>query len=102
MPERSLIFPVQDYRDRVAALQLEMAKDGIDALLLTTPPDVFYVTGFLTRFWESPTRPWFLVLPAQGKPVAVIPAIGARTTFGTISIVSIRTVLFYRAGLPSL
>jgi len=77
MPERSLIFPVQDYRDRVAALQLEMAKDGIDALLLTTPPDVFYVTGFLTRFWESPARPWFLIIPAQGEPIAVIPAIGA-------------------------
>lgn len=77
MPETSLIFPADEYRRRIAALQAEMAKHGQDALLLTTPPDVFYVTGFLTRFWESPARPWFIVIPAKGGPVAVIPAIGA-------------------------
>jgi Xaa-Pro aminopeptidase len=49
----------------------------MDALLLTSEPDVRYFTGFLTRFWESPTRPWFLVVPASGNPIAVIPAIGA-------------------------
>ena len=35
-----------------------------------------YFTGFMTPFWQSPTRPWFLVLPRSGKPVAVIPTIG--------------------------
>lgn len=54
-----------------------MAAQGLDALLLTSPADVFYTTGFLTRFWESPARPWFLIVPATGDPVAVIPAIGA-------------------------
>ncbi|XHY13199.1 putative dipeptidase PepE [Nereida sp. NH-UV-3] len=53
-----------------------MAKRGLAALLLTTEPDVTYFTGYLTRFWESPTRPWFLIVPAHGKPVAVIPSIG--------------------------
>ncbi len=77
MVERSLIFPAQEYRDRVARLQAEMARVGQDALLLTTPADVFYVSGFLTRFWESPARAWFMVVPVAGNPVAVIPAIGA-------------------------
>lgn len=54
-----------------------MADHGLAALLLTTEPEVRYFSGFLTRFWESPTRPWFLILPATGKPVAVIPSIGA-------------------------
>lgn len=54
-----------------------MGDEGIAALLLTSEPDVRYFSGFLTRFWESPTRPWFLILPAAGQPVAVIPAIGA-------------------------
>jgi Xaa-Pro aminopeptidase len=49
----------------------------MDALLLTTAADIFYVTGFLPRFWESPARPWFVVVPAKGDPVAVIPSIGA-------------------------
>jgi len=54
-----------------------MAHAGLDALLLTTEPEVRYFSGYLTQFWQSPTRPWFLVLPARGKPIAVIPAIGA-------------------------
>ncbi len=53
-----------------------MAEAGIAALLLTTEPDIRYFTGFLTRFWESPTRPWFLIIPSSGKPIAVIPSIG--------------------------
>ncbi len=77
MPEPSLIFPAQEYRDRTAVLQQEMAQSGMDALFLTTPADIFYATGFLTRFWESPARPWFVVIPRMGDLVAVIPAIGA-------------------------
>ena len=71
------IFPVSEYRDRLARAQRGMARAGLDALLLTTEPEVRYFSGFLTRFWESPTRPWFLLLPRQGDPVAVIPTIGA-------------------------
>ncbi len=77
MAERSLIFPASEYRRRVAALQARMAQAGQGALVLTSPADVFYVTGFLTRFWESPARPWFVIVPGAGDPVAVIPGIGA-------------------------
>ncbi|HUS54392.1 MAG TPA: Xaa-Pro peptidase family protein, partial [Thermohalobaculum sp.] len=44
----------------------------------------------LTQFWQSPTRPWFLVVPARGKPVAVIPGIGAEC-MGRTWIEDIRT-----------
>lgn len=90
MPETSLIFPAAEYRARIAALQREMARHDFDALLLTTPADVFYTTGFLTRFWESPARPWFVVVPARGDPVAVIPSIGTEL-MGRCWISDIRT-----------
>jgi Xaa-Pro aminopeptidase len=77
MGERSLIFTASEYGERVARLHEQMADAELDAILLTTPADVFYTTGFLTRFWESPARPWFVVVPAAKEPVAVIPAIGA-------------------------
>ncbi|WP_224816246.1 Xaa-Pro peptidase family protein [Hasllibacter sp. MH4015] len=77
MADRSLIFPAEEYRRRVDALQRRMARAGHAALLLTSAADIFYTTGFLTRFWESPARPWFVVVPAQGAPIAVIPGIGA-------------------------
>lgn len=70
-------FPLMEYQDRCRRAQTAMAERGLAALLLTSEPDVRYVSGFLTRFWESPTRPWFVILPASGKPVAIIPAIGA-------------------------
>lgn len=70
-------FEVAEYRARVRRGQTEMAQAGLGALLLTTEPQIRYFTGFLTRFWESPSRPWFLILPASGDPVAVIPSIGA-------------------------
>lgn len=54
-----------------------MRDAGIAALLLTTEPEVRYFTGFITRFWESPTRPWFVIVPVDGDPIAVIPTIGA-------------------------
>ncbi|WP_417472767.1 M24 family metallopeptidase [Leisingera sp.] len=77
MTERSLIFPAAEYRSRLRRLQAQMAQEDLDALLLSSAADVFYTTGFLTRFWESPARPWFVVIPREGDPVAVIPAIGA-------------------------
>ncbi len=69
-------FSVDEYQQRLARTQRAMAAQGIDALLLTTEADIRYYSGFLTQFWQSPARPWFLVLPAAGKPVAVIPGIG--------------------------
>lgn len=70
-------FEHSEYRSRVSAAQTRMAKDGFDALLFTTEAELRYFTGFRTLFWQSPTRPWYLVIPSSGDPVAVIPSIGA-------------------------
>ncbi|WP_127112567.1 M24 family metallopeptidase [Shimia sediminis] len=70
-------FARSEFEARCARAQGLMAEAGLAALMLTTEPEVRYFTGYLTRFWESPTRPWFLVVPASGKPIAVIPSIGA-------------------------
>lgn len=70
-------FETSEFQARVARAQAAMAKAGIDALFLTTEPQIRYFTGYLTRFWESPARPWYVIVPAAGDPVAVIPSIGA-------------------------
>ncbi|MEX0338975.1 MAG: M24 family metallopeptidase [Arenibacterium sp.] len=69
-------FETSEFRARLARAQNRMAKRDYGALFLTQEADIRYFTGFLTRFWESPTRPWFLVVPAAGDPIAVIPSIG--------------------------
>ncbi len=74
-PERG--FPEAEFAARTARAQAEMAAAGLAGLLLTTEPDVRYFSGYHTLFWQSPTRPWFIFVPSTGKPIAIIPEIGA-------------------------
>ena len=69
-------FTDAEYHNRLARAQKLMADMHLDGLLLTIEAEIRYFTGFLTRFWESPARPWFLIVPQSGMPVAVIPSIG--------------------------
>lgn len=69
-------FPVQEFFSRMEKAQAMMHEKKLDAILLSTQANIFYFTGFLSQFWKSPTRPWFVILPAEGKPIAVIPSIG--------------------------
>jgi Xaa-Pro aminopeptidase len=70
-------FSPAEFERRTQRAQAIMDRHGFDALLLTTPQNVRYFTGFDSQFWESPTRPWFVVVPRSGAPIAVIPEIGA-------------------------
>ena len=83
-------FQASEFADRTLKLQTAMAAEGLDAVLLTTEADLRYITGFLTRFWESPSRAWYVIVPASGKPIAVIPSIGA-ALMGTTWLEDIRT-----------
>ena len=73
MPLRG--FTTSEFQIRISRAQELMVPNGFDALLFTTPHNIRWATGFDTQFWESPTRPWFLVIPAKGAPIAVIPEI---------------------------
>ncbi|MCR9056482.1 MAG: Xaa-Pro peptidase family protein [Rhodobacteraceae bacterium] len=70
-------FLEAEFAARTEQAQTGMAAAGLGGLLLMTEAEVRYFTGFHTLFWQSPTRPWFVFVPPVGKPVAVIPEIGA-------------------------
>lgn len=70
-------FSEAEFAARTEAAQKLMAQQGLSGLLLMTEPELRYFSGFHTLFWQSPTRPWFMFIPAHGKPIAVIPEIGA-------------------------
>lgn len=69
-------FPKKEYLDRVLKLQKKMQAKDIDVILITSPHNFRYFTGLDSYFWESPTRPWFLLIPQSNDPIAVIPSIG--------------------------
>lgn len=70
-------FADSEFELRTRKAQALMAKQGLAGILLMSEPDVRYFSGFQTLFWQSPTRPWFLFVPPEGKPIAIIPEIGA-------------------------
>ena len=78
-------FTDLEFAGRVAKIQAAMALHDVGALLLTGEAEIRYVTGFMTQFWQSPTRPWFVVVPAESKPIAIIPSIGASLMRNCIS-----------------
>lgn len=89
-------FPDSEFEHRVSRAQGIMASHGFDALVVTTPPNFRYFSGFASQFWESPTRPWFIVVPAEGDPVGVVPSIGAEELAKTW----IKTVHSWPAPVP--
>ena len=69
-------FSNLEFEERLSKAQKIMHKQQLDAIFVTTPQNIRYFTGFDSQFWESPTRPWFVIVPNEGKPIAVIPEIG--------------------------
>ena len=74
VPKRG--FAQIEYENRLAKIQKLMRDEHMDAILLTTQVDIEYYTGFKTQFFESPTRPWYVLIPLAQKPKAIIPVIG--------------------------
>jgi len=75
VPKRG--FALAEYEDRHRRASELMQAGGFDALLVTSEQHVRYFTGFDSQFWNSPTRPWFVIVPRDKPLIAVIPEIGA-------------------------
>jgi Xaa-Pro aminopeptidase len=69
-------FPRAEFEHRAERARALMTAHELDGLLVTSEQHVRYFTGFDSQFWASPTRPWFVVVPRVGDPIAVIPEIG--------------------------
>ena len=70
-------FADEEFENRTLRAQEIMHRYELDGILLTTPQNIRYFTGYDSQFWESPTRPWFVIVPSSGKPIAIVPEIGA-------------------------
>ena len=74
LPERG--FAKEEFEQRLIRAQKIMKSYKLDGLLITSPQNIRYFTGYDSQFWESPTRPWFVVVPSSGKPIGIVPEIG--------------------------
>lgn len=66
-------FSTDEFETRLTAIQAALKDRGLDALIVTTPENVYYLTGY-----DATVRSegWFqaLVVPADGTPTFVVPA----------------------------
>src|SRR5438477_5183994 len=70
-------FRRAEFEQRVERARVLMTEQKLDGLMLTSEANLEYLSGFTTQFaWNSPTRPWYFLLPRIGDAVAVIPEIG--------------------------
>ena len=65
-------FPQEEYVERIAKLQNEMKKEGVDVLLLSTPENIYYTTGYRSWYLSSLFRPVFSVVPSEGEPAIIM------------------------------
>lgn len=64
-------FEQGEYDDRLARVRAAMAESGLDALLVTTPENIYYLTGLSHQGYFAFTM---LLVPLDGRPTLVIRA----------------------------
>ena len=69
-------FPKEEYLKRLDSIYKKLENENIDAIVITSPANFRYFSGLDSNFWESPTRPWFLIISKNGKIKALVPSIG--------------------------
>lgn len=64
---KELHFPLSEFQARLAAVKNEMAKRGIDILLLSEPPNQNYLTGYNAYSFYTPQT--VIVAQAHDEPI---------------------------------
>lgn len=85
-------FTRKEFEQRVERACRLMTREKLDGLLVTSEANVEYLSGFTTQFaWNTPTRPWYFVLPRIGQAAGIIPEIGITNWRATSWVNDIRT-----------
>ncbi|GIP17675.1 peptidase [Paenibacillus montaniterrae] len=86
-----LIFPIEEFQSRVSKVQQELQSKKWPALLVHTPENIFYLTGY-----QSPGYYMYqcLIVPAQGEPRLVLRR-GELANVETYSCLSLEQVVTY-------
>lgn len=61
-------FPRSEYDAHIHKLQKEMVATGVDMLLLSSPENIYYATGYRSWYTSSLFRPVLVFVPRTGEP----------------------------------
>lgn len=68
-------FETAEYERRLYKAQSVMAERNVDALFICTQANFRYFTGHVTHRWLNNFTPLFCVIPREGLPILLVPAI---------------------------
>lgn len=75
-----MLFSQEEYDARLAGVRSRMAKQGLSALLVTDPSNIYYLTGY--NAWSFYT-PQLVFVPADGPMLLFARAMDAGGAFRT-------------------
>ena len=61
-------FSYHEFELHIYKLKTEMARSGLDMLLLSSPENIYYASGYRSWYLSSLFRPVFLIVPREGEP----------------------------------
>ena len=64
----ALPFTDQEYEGRLLAVKKNMSREGLDALIVTGPENIYYLSGFRAVVASAISPLMALVIPAKGEP----------------------------------
>ena len=67
--DKDLFFDVAEYQQRLLGLRERMVARGVDLLLVSTPENVYYLTGYQTIGYASYQC---VIVPLEGEPLIVV------------------------------
>ncbi len=95
-------FDRDEYLARVARVREEMARLGLDGLLLTSGPNLTYLSGYPSPL-RAGSRPFIFLLPQSGTPILIVHTGREREARGYSWVEEIRTYhALSRAPLPEI
>src|SRR5829696_10495466 len=83
-------FERDEYLTRVARVREEMARLGLDGLLLTSGSNLTYLSGYPSPL-RAVSRPFVFVLPQTGDPVFIVHSGREREARGYSWVADVRT-----------
>jgi Xaa-Pro dipeptidase len=70
-----LLFSVGEYRERLERARTLMREAKLDALLVSAPNNLTYISGYRTNLFDSNFRPFLCLVPLDGDPVLLLPTL---------------------------
>ncbi|MCK9246602.1 MAG: Xaa-Pro peptidase family protein [Anaerolineaceae bacterium] len=70
--DKNKSFSIEEYQLHNRKLQDEMRMQGVDMLLLSTPENIYYSTGYRSWYTSSLFRPVYVLVPLKGDPAIIL------------------------------